>query len=83
MFELKKKAVSGIKGMLEDRLSERLKPKKPDEAPVTEETSEAMSEAVGGETDLEAKVSAEGGDLSKLTPEERATLEQLYEKMGC
>lgn len=88
MLDLKKKAISGIKDMLNDRMSERLKPKATVEVDTAEMKPGAAQEeeVVEGDTEpmgLAGKVEAEGGDLSKLNPDERAQLAQLYEKMGC
>lgn len=87
MFDLKRKALGGIKDMLDERMAGRMKPKAiaveavAGKAPMMEgpggdeEQSEPSKEA-GMEAQLE------GGelDLSKLTPEEQSQLMHLYEK---
>jgi hypothetical protein len=99
MDDLKKKALTGIKGMLEERMVARMKPSpkhedtEMEESPM-EEAGESpdieASEEAGGEHgesgmggDLKEKIAGEGGDLSKLTPEEQQQLQHLYDKMGC
>ena len=77
-MDFKKKALGGIKEMLEGRMTERLKPK----APPAEEG------AVPADGDVDDVTATSGDDglppgAENLTPEERATLKELYEKMGC
>ncbi len=76
-MDVKQKALSGIKEMLEERLSGRMKPK----AVAVDVT------AVGGEPKPEMEgeelQAPPGGDISKLTPEEQMQLQALYDKMGC
>lgn len=76
MIELRKKALDDLQANLDDRMSERLKPP-PEKKPEGE-----MPEEDGGEVELNLDL-PEGADVSKLSPEERQQLEELYAKMGC
>lgn len=86
MLDLKKKALGGIKGMLEDRLAQRLKPAAaPDSDEGQENPAEEASESPEmekSEEGLEAKLPP-GADVNALSPEEQEQLKSLYEKMGC
>lgn len=80
MEDTKKKALMGIKGMLEERMVARMKPAKEEKSVPDTDGDPMMDEHSGG---LEEKVESEGGDLSKLSPEEQQELQRLYDKMGC
>lgn len=98
-MDVKNKVLGGIKGMLEDRMSKRLMPKKPAmEIDITKVSggkppegspAEEAGESAGMEAredaggDLAEKVAKEGGDISMLSPDEKNQLKMLYEKMGC
>lgn len=82
MFDLKKKALGGIKGMLEDRMAKRIAPPSaPEESPQEEAGETPSMEA--SENEVDGVQLPPGADVSKLSPEERQQLEQLYAKMGC
>lgn len=90
MLELKKKAIGGIKEMLEGRLAKRMQPDREDKAegpetgpPDAEDRAEGPEQPAEGSTaDLQQDL-PQGADLSKLSPEEQKQLEALYAKMGC
>lgn len=93
-MDTKKKALEGISGFLDDRMSDRMKPKavavevsapsSGDEAHENPDEEKAEGPAVEKQEEgLEQKVEQIGGDLSKLSPDEQSQLEQLYHKMGC
>lgn len=92
MIELKKKALGGIKEMLEDRLSSRMRPKSavPGEdgpRPMASEPGESQEHE---EAELEKGVLPEEGgessgevNIEALSPEEQEQLSALLEKAGC
>jgi len=85
MLDLKKKALGGIKGALEERMVDRMKPKaNPAEDDVASPVEEqSMYGAVEGSEDPLSKLEGIGGDLAKLAPEEQDQLKAFLEKMGC
>jgi len=74
MHDLKHKALSGIKEMLEERTAGRMKPK----AMAVEVTAVGGKKPPEGEEMPDSEMA--GMDLSKLTPEEQTQLQALYEK---
>lgn len=94
--DMKKKAIGGIKEMLEGRMVDRMKPKPPppginaakpgdpDSEAGEDPKEEAMESPVmeGKENDLESKLPP-GAEMDRLSPEEQHQLEMLYSKMGC
>jgi hypothetical protein len=83
MIELKKKALGGIKGMLEDRLSNRLKPKAEPQESREEDLPVDGDELPESDESPEGLEVPEGADISRLAPEEQQQLKDLYTKMGC
>lgn len=93
MRELKEKVLGDMQGFLDGRLAGRLKPKAAAPKAAVPEFGEGEEQAAvagigegeteGSEGGLDEKVEAMGGDISRLSPEEKAELEQLYDKMGC
>lgn len=87
MIEMKKKAIGGIKSMLEGRLAGRMRPKAEETAPepgpdVQGEEEEGAAGAAAMPPELPHDDEGGEPDTSSLTPEEMETLKALLAKMG-
>lgn len=85
MLEIKKKALSGIREMLNDRMANKLKPKPSVEVEISSEGEEEKPEGTEiHESGMEGGEYSEGQpNIEALSSEEQTQLEELLNKIGC